>query len=437
MKKSVFVISLCLGIFASRAFAAQVSITGNINQHYDASNNYFLVQSPAGYTVKSTTNGLLNFLAQTSTTSYLLNTQASYFKYLGPGAADAGSQTWGTPASTNFSINHIATELTAFNFAASWNRADVATTNLAQTGVATGSGSTNTYTVGGGITHDLSRIDTLIWTVNATTTSFTDPTSTPYKDYTSAISWNRTLNPTTNWVNSVSFDMFDQDNAEKSERLFWRLSTGVKSQISPRLTVNGNFGLVFVNSYQKNPGTSTTPVTPSSSVPFQPIVGAGNGWVADVGLSYRLLKTTTISFNAANSITPTLGGALQQANSFGASLSHQINSLSDVSVSGQFSVTNSSSQAQQFTAITGGSSDFLSASVSYSYRLTRDWATNVSYTYLQRNDSTGFTSANLVLLSLSYDFTLMGNPSAINKANEQRARQRARESIGQVFPGIY
>ena len=426
MKRPVFVISLCLGILASRAFAAEVSIKGNINQRYDASNNYFLVQSPTGYTVKSTTNGTLNFLAQTSTTSYLLNTYASYFKYLGPGADDAGSLTSGTPASANFSINHVATELTAFNFAANWTRADVATTNLAQTGVATGSGSTNTYTVGGGITHDLSRIDTLIWTVNATTTSFTDPTSTPYKDYTSAISWNRTLNPTTNWVNSVSFDWFDQDDPAKSQRLFWRLTT-----------VNGNFGLVFVNSYQKNPGPSTTPVTPSSSVPFQPIVGAGNGWVADVGLSYRLLKTTTISFNAANSITPTLGGALQQSNSFGASLSHQINSLSDVSVSGQFSVTNSSSQAQQFTAITGGSSDFLSASVSYSYRLTRDWATNVSYTYLQRNDSTGFTSANLVLLSLSYDFTLMGNPSAINKANEQRARQRARESIGQVFPGIY
>ena len=42
-----------------------------------------------------------------------------------------------------------------------------------------------------------------------------------------------------------------------------------------------------------------------------------------------------------------------------------------------------------------------------------------------------------LLFSLSYDFTLMGNPGAINKANEQRARQRARESIGQVFPGLY
>jgi hypothetical protein len=43
----------------------------------------------------------------------------------------------------------------------------------------------------------------------------------------------------------------------------------------------------------------------------------------------------------------------------------------------------------------------------------------------------------MFFFSLAYDFTLMGNPGAINKAAEQRARQRARESIGQVFPGIY
>ena len=48
MKKSVFVISLCLGIFASRAFAAEVSINGNINQRYDTSDNYFLVQFTEG-----------------------------------------------------------------------------------------------------------------------------------------------------------------------------------------------------------------------------------------------------------------------------------------------------------------------------------------------------------------------------------------------------
>jgi hypothetical protein len=437
VKKSVFVISLCLGILASRAFAAEVSIKGNINQHYDASDNYFLVQSPKGYTVKSTTSGTFDFLAQTSTTSYLLNTYASYFKYLGPGADDAGLLTSGTPAGTTFSINHVATALTAFNFNASWNRADVATTNLAQTGVATGSGSTNFFNVGGGVTHDLSRIDTINWTANASTVSFTDPTSTPYNDFTSAISWNRTISPTTNWVNSVSFDWFDQDDPAKSQRLFWRFTTGARSQISPLLTVNGNIGLVAVNSYQKNPGQSATPVIPSSSVPFQPIVGAGTGWVADVGLAYKLLKTTTVSFNASNSITPTLGGALQQSNSFGMALNHQINQLSNLGFTSQFSITNGSSQAAQFASVTGGPSEFFSASVIYSYRLTHDWSTSLSYSYLQRNDSTGTVSANMFFFSLAYDFTLMGNPNAINKANEQRARQRARESIGQIFPGIY
>ena len=437
MKKSVFVISLCLGIFASRAFAAEVSIKGNINQRYDTSDNYFLVQSPTGVTVKSTTSGTFNFLAQTLDTSYLLNTNASYFKYLGPGADDAGSLTSGTPASTTFSINHTANELTAFNFVSSWSRADVATTNLAQTGVATGSGSTNTFLVGGGITHDLSRIDTINWTVNATTTTFTDPSSTPYNDYTSSISWNRTLTPTTNWINSVSFDWFDQDDPAKSQRLFWKLTTGARSQLSPLLSVYGNVGLVFVNSYQKNPTQLATPVIPSASVPFQPIVGAGNGWVGDVGLSYRLLKTTSVSFNAANSIIPTLGGALQQNFSFGGSLNHEINSLSNVSFTAQFSMTNASSQASQFAATTGGSSEFFSASVNYGYKLTRDWYSNLSYTYLQRNDSTGTVSANMVFVSLSYDFTLLGNPNAINKATEQRARQRARQSVGQVFPGIY
>ena len=54
--------------------------------------------------------------------------------------------------------------------------------------------------------------------------------------------------------------------------------------------------------------------------------------MADVGLTYKLLKTTTVSFNASNSIIPTLGGALQQSNSFGMALNHQINQLSNVGV---------------------------------------------------------------------------------------------------------
>ena len=124
--------------------------------------------------------------------------------------------------------------------------------------------------------------------------------------------------------------------------------------------------------------------------------------MADVGLTYKLLKTTSVSLNAAQSITPTLGGSLQQSYSVGMALNHQINQLSNVAFTSSFSTTNSSSQVSQFTSVTGGSSsEFYSASVIYSYRLTRDWSTNLSYSYLQRNDSTGTVSANMVFLFAS------------------------------------
>ena len=91
MKTSVFMTSLCLGVLASGAFAADVSIKGNVSETVDASNNYFLTNSPSGSTVRSLTAGTLDILARTPTTQYLLDANYSYYKYFGPGAADAAA----------------------------------------------------------------------------------------------------------------------------------------------------------------------------------------------------------------------------------------------------------------------------------------------------------------------------------------------------------
>ena len=133
------------------------SIKGSASETLEASNNYFLINSPAGVTIKSLTAGTLDLLARTPTTNFLLDTNYSYYKYFGPGAADT-SLTSGTPASATFSVDHTE-QLTKYNAAASWSRSDVATTNLAQTGTAFGRGSIDTLSVNGGITHDLNRID--------------------------------------------------------------------------------------------------------------------------------------------------------------------------------------------------------------------------------------------------------------------------------------
>lgn len=428
MKTSVFMISLCLGVVASGAFAAEVSIKGNVSETVDASNNYFLTNTPAGYTVRSLTAGTLDILARTPTTQYLLDSHYSYYKYFGPGAADQ-TPTWGTPASATFSIDHT-TELAKYNIAASWTRVDTATTNLAQSGVASGHGSTNTYSANGGVTRDLGRIDSVSWTANASTVSSTDTTQSPYVDVTTMVSWNHNLSQTTTLTNSVSFDWFSEDNTAESQRLFWKIMTGLQSKLSSRLTFTGHVGLAFVNSYQNG---GAQPIIPSGS--FQPQVGTGNGWFGDVALSYDLLKNTKVSLTAAQAISPLLNGQLQLSDTFGLTLSHKINNASNLTFSTQFSYLPASS-GSSFTSNQTSPSEFFTASVTYGYQLTREWRSSLSYMYRQRNDDTGLARASTVTFVLSRDLTLLGNPTAINQAEQERARERAQQSVGQVFPTL-
>ena len=424
MKNSVFATTLALGVLASSAFAADLSIKGNVSETVEGSNNYFLLPAPAGATLKSTTAGVLDIMAQTPTTSYLLDANYSYYKYLGPGAADAGALTWGTPAGARFTINHIS-ELDRYTLAASWSRADATQTQLTQSGVATLRGSTDNYSINGGVTHDLGRNDSIGWTAKASTVSFTDPTATPYVDFTSAINWNHTLSATTTLNNSVSFDWFSQDNAAKSQRLFWSIMTGLQSQLSPRLNVSANVGVDFVNSYQNGVVQSSNP-----NGGFQPQVGAGTGWVGNIGLTYKLMRDTNISLTAAEAIIPVLNGALQQSESIGLSLHHDINRLSNLTFSTQYSLASSPAQIGQ----TSTASDFFLASVNYGYQLTRELRANLSYTY---RDNVTVAKSSTILFSLSRDLTLLGSPAAINKAEQERALLRSKQNVGLVFPGFH
>ena len=426
MKTSVVMTSLCLGALASGAFAADVSIKGNVDQTVEASDNYFLSSTPLGGTAKILTAGTLDFLARTSTTQYLLDTHYSYYKYFGPGAADQLQS--GTPASATFRVDHT-TELSRYNLSASWSRTDIATTQLTESGTATAHGTINTYSVNGGVTRDLGRIDSISWAAGASTVSFTDSNQTPYVDVTSSIGWNHSLSQTTTLTNSVNLDWLSQDDAAKSQRLMWTFQTGLQSQLSKLLTFHGNVGMVFSNAWQNGTALSPIPPPPPGLAPFQLQVGAGHGWIGDVGLSYKLLKDTSVSLTAAHAIIPTFTGQLQQTDSIGMSLSHDINQFASLSFSTQYSQASSPGQIGQ----TSTASDFFSASANFGYRLTREWRTSVNYTYAE---NVGIAKSNTIKFELSRDFTLLGNPAAINKAGEQRAIERQRQSVGQVFPGF-
>ena len=307
---------------------------------------------------------------------------------------------------------------------------DTATTNLAQSGVASGHGSTNTFSANGGFTRDLGRIDSVSWTANASTVSSTDTTQSPYVDVTTMASWNHNLSQTTTLTNSVSFDWFSEDNTAESQRLFWKIMTGLQSTLSSRLRFTGHVGLAFVNSYQNG---GAQPILPSGS--FQPQVGTGNGWLGDVALSYDLLKTTTISLTAAHTISPLLTGQLQLSDTAGLTLNHRINNASNLTFSTQFSYLPATS-GSSFASNQSSPSEFFTASVTYGYQLTREWRSSLSYMYRQRNDDTGIARASTITFVLSRDLTLLGNPTAINQAEQERARERAQQSVGQVFPTL-
>src|SRR5262249_34713756 len=250
-------------------------------------------------------------------------------------------------------------------------------------------------------------------------------------DVISTVAWKHSLSPTTVLTNFVSFDWFLADNIQQTQRLFWKFTTGLDSKLSPRLTFTGNVGWAFVNAYQK--GIAQPAIPPVEAASLVPKVVSANSILADIALTYQLLKTTNVSLTAAQAVVPLTTGALQKSDSIALILSHDINSRSNLSFAARFVHIPATASNSAFTG-QSGTSDFLSVSALYRYQLTREWRTNVSYTYRERDDQTGIGRSSTVLFTLSRDFTLLGDPNAINVAERERARERARQSVGYVFP---
>jgi hypothetical protein len=438
---------------ASSAVAGAVSVTGTLNETLEGSNNYFLSDTPAGTTYRSLSQLTLNALAATPTTRYQLNSDVSYFKYFGPGASETGLS-WGTPLAERFSILHD-TYYGKYNFALSWARSDVETTALQQTGFRpsstnttagggtatdTGRGSVDNYDIDVGYQRELSHLDSISWSAHASTVSYSDPTSTPYVDVSSNVSWRRRLTPLTNVSYSLYFDWFSSDDG--TERQNWKPTVSIDSQLTKRLTFFAATGLTYIDVTQNQTQPSLVSPAPTG-FPFNSTnqqTGTFVGWDVNAVLTYRLLQNTQATLTVSHATTPTLFGDLQQIESIAASLNHTINSLSSISFYAQYSRTQAgapetfSSSPSSSSSSSSNQSQFFSASANYAYALTREWRSNVSYTFRERHDSAGSASSNTVLVALVHNFTLYGKPP---EAVVKTPSELAQESIAraqQVFP---
>ena len=204
--------------------------------------------------------------------------------------------------------------------------------------------------------------------------------------------------------------------------------SGFDSKLSPRLNVSGHVGWGFVNSYQTGQsvfpsGLSPTTIDLTGIVPFTPQVGTANSLLADVALSYQLMRATKVSLTAAQAVVPTTFGQLQKSDVVGINVAHDINQWSSLSFSAQFSFIPATQGSSLFGGQTG-SSEFFSASVGYSYQLAREWRSNLSYTYRERNDNTGIVRSSTVLFALARTYFV--GKSHRNQPGRKRTGTRTR-----------
>jgi hypothetical protein len=312
---------------------------------------------------------------------------------------------------------------------------------LRQTGFSSGRGTIDNYNATGGLSYNLSRLDSLSWSVNASTVSYSDPGESPYLDFSTTLGWTHRVSQTTTFTTSIYADMFFSDDPGNTQRVTWQPTASLTSQLTKRLSWYGSVGLILIDATQNDsqPDFASSIFARTNSAPFlstgsQQQIGRATGWSANTVLTYTPRNDTSITFTAAHTTSPTLFGELVQIESVGARIGYRINQYSDFAFFTQASQTQEGAPGTT-TSSSSPETQFFTVSADYSYRLSRDWRAGINYAYRQRHDIDGTVSSNTILLSLTGGFNLFGQPPTLVKTPAELIGEDILRSQ-QVFPFI-
>jgi hypothetical protein len=349
------------------ARAVDWSLRSTASETVELNNNLFLSPSPLGGTLGSYSSISANAEARTLTSSFDFDSHVNYNKYWGPGAS-------GLPDTENLAFGFAGHyETSGKNSAdrnyldAGFNQSSAAFALLGQLGVVTNVvGSINVLNFGGGLDRSLSALDTVSLSAHSSMSSY-DPSSAgiPFTDTSATASWSHRLGSLTTISATSNPEWLSFDNAFGTNIVILRNQAGFNTSLSPFLSFRGNWGAAYVQTENRG--------TPSSSA---------TGLIYDMALTYQALKNTTFTLSANQSVGPTAIGSLVKSSSVYATAVQAINSVSTLSFSANFGQNTSD-----------GTSQYASASVTYSRSLTRDWTANLTYRYLHSFGTTGGTVA--------------------------------------------
>jgi hypothetical protein len=407
VKRTAIALSMCFSMAPSAAFALDWSLRSSQIETIELSDNQFLRTSPAP-SIGSSSTITANAQARTPTSRFDFDGSGTYKKYWGPGVDGLASEF----LNYNFKGRYEASGKTRSDrefIEANWGQQSTALALLNDLGVSTSArGFLDRLTATGGIDRSLTARDSLSLLATSTQTSYEPSTGgTPFTDTLARGVWRHSVSPVAALNVSSEFELLNYENASKTQVQIYRNQLGVDATLSPVLSFRGNIGAAYL----KTDGVVSTLAlpggTPNSS-------NSDVDWIGDAVLTYRMLKNTTLAIIASQSIAPSIVGSLFKRDTIVASLSHTINSRSTLSFT--------ASGTRQISTTT---TDYASASATYSYSFTRDWTAQLTYRYQHRFESaggatiidpitgtptvggTGPASSNTILLAVTHSYTVL------------------------------
>lgn len=259
---------------------------------------------------------------------------------------------------------------------ASWRQQNTSFAVLGDLGVILPvNGFLDTLTTSGGIDRSLSASDNLSLFATSSRNSY-EPSSggTPFTDTLARGTWRHSLSSVTALNTSSEFELLNYDNATNTQVQIYRNQLGVDATLSPLLSFRGNIGAaLLITDDGVNPLTAIGPIGSATAVSSSLV-----DWIGDAVLTYRVLKNTTFSLTASQSIAPSIVGSLFKQDSIVASLSHTINNRSTLTFSASGNRT-----------IATTTTDYASGAVTYGYNFTREVTAQLTYRYMHRFASSG------------------------------------------------
>jgi hypothetical protein len=396
--RSVSCVLLLIGVQTISVHAIDLSLKSTLSQSLEVNDNYFLIPAPIGTIYTPLSSIVLDAAARTATTRYALNADISYSQYLGPGAEDA-------------SLRHVVQNGLSAGFehagkvsgdklgmSAWWRHQDIASAQLNDIGVVTARGAINTHGISGTINRQLNSTDSLGLSVTGTSVSFESASTAPFANLTTAATWKRRVNRIADVNVSAELNWTVRDDKSKSETKLWKATTGLQVRPTPRLTLNGSVGAgVVTNKNTEFANSMTTDPLATVFIGSGPIVGL----LADAQASYKLWNTTELSLYSSRSITPGILGVLSQRTTYGAGMTHSISSFSSLSINGQLTRFNLGGGSP------GDGFDMWTANATYMLRLSREWRTQFTYYYRQRDTASNSVRSNAIIMVLARDVTVL------------------------------